>query len=408
MRRRMFVVFFVVAFLFRLAIAAKIGAFHGLYRTEMEVIGLNLAEFGDYSLYGGPTAHSTPPFPLYLAGIFSVFGSGVLAQAVNTTITCAVSALRCGLVPLFAMDAGFGRKIAVTAGCLSVLYIGSLETEVNGKTDGPFVAMALLLLIWAAMRIWREGSWQTRTPWWFFTFCGFSALLNPSLLSVMAGLLVAGAVACPGGARRRYFRQAALAVAGILIFLLPWAVRNYLALGAPILTRSNFGLEFWLSNGPGRTFDFPNNSERFHPSRNPPEAARIAEVGEVEYNRMRLAEASEWVRNNPREFVAFTARRFAAWWFPPLPPIVFGPKLVLTLAAFAGLWLMFRRQPLVAWLFLITWVTYPDIYYLLQWIGRYRCPMDWQIILCASVALAAAWQVVRPGPEATHEVPTVA
>jgi hypothetical protein len=40
--------------------------------------------------------------------------------------------------------------------------------------------------------------------------------------------------------------------------------------------------------------------------------------------------------------------------------------------AFAGLWLMFKRQRLVAWLILITWITFPDIYYLVQWSSRYR------------------------------------
>jgi hypothetical protein len=87
-----------------------------------------------------------------------------------------------------------------------------------------------------------------------------------------------------------------------------------------------------------------------------------------------------------------TAQRFAAWWFPPHPPIFLAPKLVLTLLAFAGLWLMFRHQPIVAWLFLLTWITFPDVYYILHWSSRYRYPMDWQILLCASVALFAAYQ----------------
>ena len=57
------------------------------------------------------------------------------------------------------------------------------------KTTPPIFSLAaLLLLIWAAIRIWRDGSWQTRTHWWFFPFCGFSVLLNPNLLPVIAGL----------------------------------------------------------------------------------------------------------------------------------------------------------------------------------------------------------------------------
>ena len=408
MRKRMFLAFFIMAFLFRLAVAAGSGMYHWMARSEVEIIAMNVAEFGDYNLYSSPTAHSTPVFPLLLAGIFSIFGTGVLAQAVNTVLACAVSAVRCGLVPLFAMDAGFDPKIGAIAGGLSVVYFGSLFTEISGKVEGPYSALALLFLIWMVMRMWRDGSWQTRTPWWFLGLCGFSALLNPSLIAVMVGLLVAGAVACPRNARPRYFRQAALVVGAIFAFLLPWAVRNYLSLGSPILTRSNFGLEFSVSNGPGKTYDLKNNDESLHPSGNEAEATKVADLGEVEYNRMKLAETMQWIRAHPGDFLLLTAERVAAWWFPPYPRLLMAPKIAISLAAFAGLWLMFRRQPLVACLFLITWITYPNIYYVIQWIGRYRCPMDWQVLVCASVALFAAWQAIRPRHEAARNVPAVA
>ena len=414
MRRRMFVVFFVLALVFRLTIALALRSgntstaveaiarqFRGVAQrdiwngntvTEMEAIALNLAEFGDYNLNGVPTAHCTPLFPLYLAGIFSIFGTGLLAQFVKITLTCAVSALRCGLVPLFAIDAGLDPRIGALAGGIGVLYIGALETDISGGLDGPYVALALLILVWAILRMWRDGSWQTRTPWWFFAFCGFCALLNPNLLPVIGGFLLAGAVACPAAVRRRYLRQTALLALGILAFLLPWAIRNYWSLGAPVLTRSNFGIEFWVSNGPGRTFDLPHNYGTYHPSSSPIEADALGDLGEVEYNRLKLAEAIDWVRAHPGEFLRLTARRFAAWWFPPRPAILVAPLLVLTLLASTGLWLMFRLQPLVAWLFLLTWITFPDVYYIVQWSTRYRYPMDWQILLCASVALFAAWQ----------------
>jgi hypothetical protein len=403
----MFVAFFVPALLLRLAIAAETGVFHHIGRTEMEGIAMNVAAFGNYALYFGPTAYCTPVYPLFLAGLYRLLGMGLLAHAVNVTLSCAVSALRCGLVPLLAIDAGLGRGVAVFAGSIGVFYIGALDTEIVGGLDGPFVAIALLVLVWAVMRMWRGRSWQTRTPWWFFAFCGFSALLNPSLLPVMGGLLVAGAVACPAPARKRYLIQAALAVVGVLAFLLPWAVRNYRTLGAPILTRSNFGTEFWVSNGPDRTFDHPYNYGTYHPSQNSYEASQVYRFGEVEYNRLRFAEAIQWVRDHPGQYLRLTAERIAAWWFPPRPRIVLGPKLVLTLLAFAGLWLMFRRQPPVAWLFLITWITFPDVHYLVQWSSRYRYPMDWQIVLCASVALSAAWQAFRRR-QAKRDVPAAA
>jgi hypothetical protein len=406
MRGRMFGAFFVAALLFRLGVATLVGAFHWFGRSEVEVIALNFVQTGDYSLYGVPSAYATPVFPLFLAGMFSVFGTGVLEKIVTVTLACAASALCCALLPLFLFDAGFDRRVALLAGGLSTLYIGSLETQIDGNVEGPYVAVALLVLIWAALRMWRDGWWQARTPWWLYAFCGFCALLNPNLIPVTVGLLLAGAIACPAAARRRYLRQAALAVLGILVFLAPWGVSNYLRLGAPILTRSNFGTEFWVSNGPGRTFDHPNNYHKFHPSQNNAEAARVADLGEVEYNRIKLAEGLAWVRSHPGEFARCTAQRIAAWWFPPHPPLVLAPKAVLTLAAFAGLWLMFRSHRLVAWLLAITWITFPAVYFLVHWSSRYRAPMEWQLLLSASVALVAAYRAVaRPQKDATVQVP---
>ncbi len=406
LRRRMFVVFFVLAFAFRVAIALALKSGSTLpamktiapdiwtTSTEMEGIAVNVAEYGDYYLNGVTTAHYTPAFPLYLAGVFSIFGTGLLARIVIVTLSCAVSALRCGLVPLFAIDAGLGPRVGALAGGISVLYIGALQTDISGGLDGPFVAIALLVLVWTVLRLWRDGSWQTRTPWWFFAFCGLSALLNPNLLPVIGGFLLVGAVACPAGARLRYLRQTALLALCVLACLLPWAIRNYLSLGAPILTRSNFGLEFWLSNGPGRTFDLPHNYGTYHPSVSKIEADRLVDLGEVEYNRLRLTEAVGWVWAHPAEFLHLTAQRLAAWWFPPRPAILVVPLIVLTLLAITGLWLMFRHQPMVAWLFLVTWITFPDVYYIVQWSSRYRYPMDWQILLCASVALIAGYQTL--------------
>jgi hypothetical protein len=391
-RRRLFAAFFVAALLVRLAVAAKYDVFHWFGRSEVEVIALNVVQQSDYTLYGAPSAYATPVFPLFLAGLFSIFGTGLLCKVVCVALASTVSALRCAFVPLFAMDAGLDSKIGILAGCLSVIYVAPLETELSGNVDGPYVALALLILIWTLMRLWKDGSWQTRNFWWFYVFCGFSVLLNPSLLPVMAALFLVGAIACPPKARGRYLGQVALAALGILLFLAPWVIRNEITLGAPILTRSNFGTEFWVSNGPDRTFNHPHNYHLYHPSQNREEADKVNELGEPEYNRMKFAAGMTWVRANPASFLRLLAERIAAWWFPPQPLFALAPKAILTLLAFAGLWLLFKRQSVVAWLFLTTWITYPAVYYLVHWSSRYRAPMDWQILLCASVALLEGWR----------------
>ena len=359
--------------------------------SEVENIAVNLAVAGEYSnpyaTPTGPTAHSSPVYPLFLAALYSILGTGAAARMATVAITSALTALRCALLPLFALDAGLDRRIAVLAGVLSTIYVGgSLQSEVRGHSDVAWLGLALLALVWTSLRIWRARSWKAQTPWWFFAFCGFAALLDPVVLPVLAGFVVVGLAACPRLDRRGYLRQVLLLACTIFVCLLPWAIRNYVALGSPILTRSNFGLELWLSNGPGRSYDLMPNVEALHPFWHSTESDRVADLGEVRYNRLKFDEARDWMLAHPAEFFRLTGQRFLAWWFPPSPiPLLFALRIVLTLLAVAGIILL--RRTLVGGLFALTWLRFPAVYYVIQWTARYHSPMEWQLIFCASVAL---------------------
>lgn len=388
---RTFGLFFSVAFVLRLAVALATGYFFRLRTTEMVLIAQNVVLRGEYAnpwgFVSGPTAHSTPPFPLFLAVLLRLFGVGSAGQAMIATVTCAASALRCGLTPLFVEDAGLGRGPAIIAGVLSVLYIGALQTEVTGSVDGPFVALALLSIIWMSMRIWRSESWKKRVPLGYFVLCAFSVLLNPQVLPVIACLLAVGFYACGTAFRKRIFGLAVWLGGCVFLVLLPWGIRNWITFDSLILTRSDLGLELWLSNGPGRTYDMPTNYGNLDPLSSPIEARKVIELGEVTYNESKMEEAITWIAANPGAFARLSIRRFAAWWFPPGGIAVSTAKGVLTLLSFAGLWLTWRSQRLPAVLFLWTFLAFPVVFYFIQWSSRYRYPMDWEILVCAAVAI---------------------
>ena len=109
-----------------------------------------------------------------------------------------------------------------------------------------------------------------------------------------------------------------------------------------------------------------------------------------------MEEATSWIRANPASFGGLTLRRFIAWWFPPGNLPARATKWGLTLFAFAGLGILWRRHRLLAALFAVTWLTLPVVYYVIQWSSRFRYPMDWQLVICAAVALHSAWRFWRP------------
>jgi|SRR5271166_1237452 len=389
---------FLFAFVFRLFVAWRVGLFHNHQQDEMVRIALSVLNFHEYGnpylIRTGPTAHEMPLYPLFMSGIYALFGTGSLAEAVKITLACAAAALRCALLPFFCLEAGLDRMVGMIAGILGAVYVSALQTELRGNWDHPWQALVLLLLTWMTIRLWRDQSWLGRTPWRYFFVWGFGILLQPAFLPVLAAFLMAGLIAAPRRERLRYLKQSAVLLLIVLAFLAPWAIRNEMRFGKLILTRSNFGLEFWISNGPGRAFDMQTNLGFAvpHPSLNLKEAQNVLRLGEVRYNRVKLNEAKAWVRSNPVQFARLTARRLLAWWFPPGRNIVQRIlNFIFSVLALVGAGVLFRVGRLTAVLFFLTWISFPCVYYIIQWSSKYRYPTEWELVVCAALTIRSVF-----------------
>jgi hypothetical protein len=404
--RRFSLAIFFFAFGLRLLVAWKAGFFRNFQTEEMVRIALSVVKYHEYGnpylIRTGSTAHEMPIYPFFLSFIYFAFQT-CRAEAVKIILASAAAALRCAALTPFCVAAGLGRKVGIISGILAAIYISALQTELRGNWDGPWQALVLLILIWMTIRIWSEHSWLQRTPYLYLVLWGVAILLQPAFLPVLALFLLVGLMATPTSARRRYLQQSLALLFVVSAFLAPWVIRNYLRFGELICTRTNFGLELWLSNGPGRAFDMQTNLgfDVPHPSTNLREAQRVLQLGEWQYNQMKLREAETWIRGNPGEFAHLTALRFVAWWFPPGRNIfhrVFG--MGFSVLALVGLGLMFRIKPVVAWLFLLTWMSFPTIYYLIQWSSKYRYAMEWELVVCVALTLGSVLKTLSPAARA--------
>jgi hypothetical protein len=88
-----------------------------------------------------------------------------------------------------------------------------------------------------------------------------------------------------------------------------------------------------------------------HPNENYEEALKVRQLGEVEYNRVRLREAIQWIKGNPIAFTSLSLRRFEAFWLPPASTnpgdgVILHPWVVdcLTLLSIAGLSVLAQRE----------------------------------------------------------------
>jgi hypothetical protein len=181
---------------------------------------------------------------------------------------------------------------------------------------------------------------------------------------------------------------------GVLLACIPWGYRNYVAFNELFFIRSNLGLELRMGNhdGAAATMEVMDaRGEHPHPRSHIVEARLVQKIGEPEYMRAALAEALEWIRTNPLEFLRLTVARVLNLWFGPLhrPKAALG-TLMLTVLAFLGAWrtLSEMKVPQQAAL-LIPLATYPLIYYVVSYMPRYRIPIDWILFMLAS---ATVWR----------------
>jgi 4-amino-4-deoxy-L-arabinose transferase-like glycosyltransferase len=346
----------------------------------------------------GPTAHSPPFHPFLLSLLYHLLGDNHSAEVLKRCLSSAVSSLAFALLLLLARPFGVLVMAGVLAGLTGAFSPMSFDIETSGNFETPWVALGLMLLACITLRHHQAGCERASTALWHGLAWGLALYISPAFLPVLLSFLLLGVVWRPS-ARALVLRHALLTVAVAALVTVPWTVRNHARLGAWIPFRSNFPLEFFISNNDEARAGFEENFgsgpfKRLHPSQNPAETQRMRQLGEAAYNQALIGQAMNWVRAHPQRFLALTAQRVLAFWFPvsrtPAKTVVFWclPPLALL-----GLWRLARSAPLAAWHLASLLIFYPLPYYVIQISHRYRYPLDWVLLLLTAHAILSS----RPG-----------
>ena len=383
---------FVLAFASRLAIVVALGVYRTPLRVELQHIAMSVASgqgyANPYCLPTGPTAHNTPLYPLLLAGVFALLGSGQSGElGINILNALAVSAVY-ALLPLVALALRLPTRVGVTASMLGILAPVHYLVELRGGEYG-FCALFLEILFLATAKLWRQRAFNLKSGVLHGLGWGVTLLLNPNLLPV--GLAWLAAAFRRNGTKVLVF-GAALLLAGVSV-LAPWAARNKVVLGHAIFLRSTFGMELQVSNNEvARATALDNiwagTQSANHPYTNPAQAERVRRLGEAAYDSQKLSQALQWIRAEPWKFCELTLARVAFFWFPKTEHWWHSASLwVLTLLAWAGWFSVKRRHRAGLVLIQLVWLAYPAVYYLLAAENRYRYPVHWTLLLFAAITL---------------------
>jgi len=319
-----------------------------------------------------PTAVLPPVYPLLLAGIFKMGGpyslpSLWMAAGLNAIFSA------CSAVLIVRLGQGdFGEATGTLAAWIWSLWLYEATVSVRLWESSLAAAMLAGTILWLPKL--RQS--QSLLEWLLFgLWAALAVLTNTTLLAVF---LVFWLWLGMGRGRREphFVRNGLLAIAVAILCLLPWTVRNYRAFHRVIPVRDNFGLELWIGNHPGGDGQFLHELPLFDPT-------LYNRLGETAFMEQKREIAWQFIRQHPGVFLRRSGARCLRYWSAPngsLWPLV-------SLLAWAGLFLLCWRKEPAAVPFAIVMVFFPLTYYATHSVATYRHPIEPMVILLAVYAL---------------------
>ena len=391
-------VVFAVSFVIRAAFVLHFHTYADPSRTELERTALSLATTGvfgnPYAVTTGPTAHVAPGYTLILAGIFRLFGTGTAAEIVKQMLAAGVVSLLYALLPFAASGLALDRRAGIVAGLVGAIYPARPIVEIKGDWETPYTALALVLLSVLTVRLFAQCNLSRRRALLQGITWGVSLLFVPALLTLFIGYLAAGLLFCRRAGMGRCLSFAVIEVAIVAVCLAPWVIRNQHALGSPVVTRTNFGLELNVSNNDDATPDQRINYakgvfSKYHPLLSTTEALKVRDVGEVAYNREVGNQAKQWIRTHLGRFLELCLGRARCFWlyYDPTSPVKTAFLGVAVLLGWAGLVQLLRRDRAAGAVVLLILLIYPLPNYLIHVGLRQEYPIHWLMMLLAAACL---------------------
>jgi hypothetical protein len=383
-------------------------------RGEAQNIGVTLATQGRFAdpfdIPTGPSAHNPPFFPTLVALLYRALGMGIACGWVRLCLGIVAYSALYGLLPRIAALSGLSGGAGVVGGFALAALPLRKSADVWSIWEDPYAAIALAFLLAWTVHLKRQN-----TPSWpqaVLYGVSWGALFHicPSLLVTYLGLAVY--LVAASHHRLRIVRWVALAVIWSALVVTPWTLRNRRELGGWMFMRSNLGLELSYANNdeaqPTIILNRRTHRVNLHPDSSRQEAQRVARLGELAYNREKLTEAKAWIVTHPRRFAVLCAMRAAQMWFgafeePRWLSLPISAFTILGLLGLIALWRAAEFDPLAV--IAVLWLTYPSVYFVFQYVNRYRGVFDWSIALVMGVFLISVldWAAGRdPGLDQSH------
>lgn len=337
---------------------------------------------------GSQVFFQAPLYPYFLAILYGVFGHSLDSVYL---VQIALAVVGCWALYRAGREMG-GERVGLAAAGLAAFYGPFVFHDVHLLKESLAVSVTCFLLwMLATRRRWLAAG----------LLLGVLALLRENALLLLPFLL-------PLAAGKGFVRRSAALVGGLVLALLPVAIRNGIVGGDFLPTTFQGGVNFYIGNNAEADGTYrPIVPGKQIPALERQEPVRVAErelgreLSPGEVSSFWMGKALAWAAEHPGAFLRLQLRKLGMFWswyeWPDavdyywvrgrslwLAFVEFG---AVTLLALAGLW-MIRREPrpfAPALLFALGWMLTTVVFFLFS---RYRLPAVPALMLLAAVPLA--------------------
>jgi hypothetical protein len=346
----------------------------------------------------GPTAWTTPVYPLLLASVFEFFGTftysafiaAVLLNILFSTLTC---------IPIFYAGKRIGGvALGATAAWLWAIFPNAIIIPFQWIWDTSLSGLLAAALLWATLAVAESTRWR---DWLLYGLLwGASLMTNATLLAalpfMLGWMIFRQRAAFESGAAQAksdlvpVVSRGTVALLATILCCVPWTVRNAVVFHAFIPLRSPLWLQLWLGNNDAYRDGFPGY---LHPIDSIRERAEYVRVGEIAYMDEKKRQTLDWVRTHPTWLG--TPHPWRDFFHEPtlLVRVVFLANFLAALGALVGLIRLALNPRLRVYFIPVAAlpILFPFAFYLSQALLRYRYPIDPIVMLLCAVAIQGAF-----------------
>jgi len=338
-----------------------------------------------FAMWLKPTAYVAPVYPFFLAGVFKVFGENLFAVKL---IQALLGAATVGLV--YALASRFTRPFAALLAALMI----AVHPELLGITSFIYTETLFVFLLVAALLILVHA--VSSAKWIHFLFggmmLGLVTLCRGATLQLPIFFL---GVLLLSTQRWIWLRRWMIAMAGMVIVMSPWVIRNYHHFNTFLPVATGSGDVFWTGNY--LEFDGEFRYEQTQ--------AKLLEIaGEVDLltrDRILMNDAKNQILAEPLPHAWLFVRKIFRYWFLVYEDVPHGDArqrnwlvfgvLAFThyaLLIFAAVGLVQCRWQEAPAKFLLAFVTYYTLIHAATLaVARYRIPLLPLMSIAAAVGI---------------------